>query len=74
MKNNLKDNTDELILEIRKKNPKLANSLKNFRAVLGRCSEDAPEFQTLLKLFPNQTFSKVCKRWVKNMKHNSKLL
>lgn len=65
---------DQLILEIRKTNLKLADSLKNLRMEVGRCSEDAPEFQALLKLFPNQTFSKVCKRWVKNMKHNSKLL
>lgn len=63
----MKNNTQEKTLAaIRITNPKLATSIEEFQNEVKKCSDDAPEFKELLKLFPGKSFSAVCKNWLKN--------
>lgn len=63
---NSQDKSLDILNEIRKTNPPLANATEKFLVEVRNCSEEAPEFKELLKLFPGMSFSDFCKRLAKN--------
>jgi len=60
------DKTRRILDSIRKTNPRLATATERFLSEVKNCSEAAPEFGELLRLFPGKSFSDFCKRLVRN--------